>query len=679
MDLRWNPVSRDSRKDVRVILHPTAGIWDVRRGLDPGSDDSVDVSEFVTQGNHTAFDANITLNFNRELFGTNQPKPNQVLEIQYWQNGEWKPIWLGIIDAISAFTLQRGERSMQLIAKTRDQQDIWRNTKRITPLFPQLTNLTYIIQRVARSASMKGDEIVLPNSAFTTAHSSTQLADMNAWDMIVQMGIPLGWTPFIDTMGRLRVADRTLQNRTADIQLEDGRLLKVGGQRQRPPKSRVRVNWLNPTMKKQLRQGQMLSTETITLGWFLPVFWKHVYWSTDKTQRAEGTYPVIKQSCNSPWSPRFVRETYIQQTQVGGKWSFTNIQLAAMATLIATNYVAHMVPDPVAALGGGATVPQTPGSGSFWQWVSQASILYVLSCVGTGVYEVWGMPFDWVHARNTSEAFDSSVPEWVDNTVDIDSDFIANEEHAKAVAIRELIYQAREANKWGITIVDDPRIEYGDILEFVDGNQLYVEDFSRSLERGSEATLDVKGFLIPVTNPAGQGSFGGDIPPVIPGGGGGDPGGGGGGGEEGGGGESGGGGTKNYQWDWHDQTPEAPPPHAPDPSGPQSMGAWQDYFFQITGQKIGDPANDFNAVLMDLVSKGAKVNPGENEKPQTSWAFHGLAVMVSGGEARGRIWLPTAESYIGAGKVWWTHEMQVIRDAPAKTVASKRKLKPPVR
>ena len=672
MDLRWKPTPRDSRKDVRVILHPTAAIWDVRRGLDPGSDDSVDLSEFVTQGNHSAFDANVTLNFNRELFGLNQPKPNQVLEIQYWQSNEWKPVWLGIVDAISQFTLQRGERSMQLIAKTRDQQDIWRNTKRITPLFPQLTNLTYIIQRIARSAGMKGDEIALPNSAFTTAHSNTQLADMNAWDMVTQTCLPLGWTPFIDGLGRLRVADRGLQNRTADIQLEDERIIKVGGQRQRPPKSRVRVNWLNPTMKKHLKQGQLLKSEVITLGWFIPVFWRHGYFSEDQTQRAEGTYMKPNPSCNSPWSPRFVRETYLQQTQNKYKLSFTNLQTVAVIALIAGwNQAIRAGAIPVVGQTGGSRVVE-----SFFQ----ASFCYLMMCVGTGTYEIWGQPFDWVHARNTSEAFDSSVPEWVDNTVDIDSDFVANEEHAKAVAIRELIYQAREANKWSITIVDDPRIEYGDILQFVDGNQLYVEDFSRSLERGGEATLDVKGFLIPKTNPAGQGSFGGDIPPVTPGGGGGDSGGGGGGGEEGGGGgESGGGGTKNYLWDWHDQTPEAPPPHAPDSGGPQSMDAWRDYFFQISGQTIGTPANDFNAVLMGLVSQGCKTNPAPDEKPQASWPFHGLAIMVSGGEARGRIWLPTSESYVGGGNVWWTHEMQVIRDAPAVVRAPKRKLKPPVR
>ena len=50
MDGRWRPTSRDSKKDVRVILHPTAAIHEVRRGQTPASDDSIDLSQFVTQG-----------------------------------------------------------------------------------------------------------------------------------------------------------------------------------------------------------------------------------------------------------------------------------------------------------------------------------------------------------------------------------------------------------------------------------------------------------------------------------------------------------------------------------------------------------------------------------------------------------------------------------------------------
>jgi hypothetical protein len=522
MDGRWRAVSRDSKRDLKVLLHRTAAIEDVRRGVDTGSDDVIDLSPYVTMGSQTAFDTSLTLKFNRELFGDQQPATNQILEIQFFQDDWWMPIWIGIVDSINSFTLQRGERSMQLIAKTREQQDIWKRVKRVTPLFPIMTNLSYMAQRIARAVGLKGDEIAIPPSAFMTAHTNTQLADMNAWDMLEQIFLPMGWTPFIDCVGRLRAANRDLQGRRPDILLEDDRLVKVGGQRQRPPVSRVKVMWLNPELKMYKKMDQCLgSPVTITLGWFIP-YWKRTVWySEDHTLRAVPESTRINWETSSSvnefakkWLKfDFVEEKWIAQAENKGKLSFRNYQAivagTAFALMIAkigarSDNVAGLITAPPPT--GVTAVPSPPGTvlrtvpaatGSILEAVLTGVWATMAMTIGTGTYEIWGTPFDWVHARNTSEAFDSSVPLWVDNPKEIESDFVVNEEHAKALAIRELIYEARSVNKWSVTLVDDPRIEYGDILQFVDGNQLFVEDFSRSVERGSEATLDVKGFLIP--------------------------------------------------------------------------------------------------------------------------------------------------------------------------------------
>jgi len=143
------------------------------------------------------------------------------------------------------------------------------------------------------------------------------------------------------------------------------------------------------------------------------------------------------------------------------------------------------------------------------------------------------------------------------------------------------------------------------------------------------------------------------------------------GGSGGGPGEPGSGGdqTKHYLWTWKDQVQDAPPPQSPNPGGPQSMQAWYDYFWSITGQEIDTPADDFNDVLMVLVNGGAHVNPAQNEKPQADWPYYGLMIMVSGGEARGRIWLPTLTTNAASGG-WYTHEMQVIKDDPSGGAAN---------
>lgn len=646
MDFRWREVSRDSQKDVRVILHPTAAIYEVRRGLDPGSDDSVDLSPYVTQGTQTAFGATVTLSFNRELFGTNQPKPNQVLEVQLWQDGVWKPCWLGIVDSISAFTLQRGERSLQLSAKSRDSQDIWRTTQRVTPLFPQMTDLTYIIQRIARMAGMQHDEIALPRSAYTTSHSNTQLAEMNAWDMVKAVAMAMGWSPFIDSVGRLRMADRTLQGRQPDVILTDARLVRVGGQRQRSPKSRVRVLWLNPLMKKHVEQGQILNTLEYTLGWWLPWWDKTVFFSEDETQRAINTYMKPNPSMNVAWLPHFIKdgpEQYTQQTETKGKIHFVNLRFVPTIVTLVGMWITAVRARSDSVIGGpgsvvipgGEILPSTTNptfartvpsqTGSILEAAFQGTFIFLMLCVGTGKYEIWGQPFHWAHARNISEAFDSSVPTWVDNSEDIECDFVMNEEHAKTMAVRELIYMSRETNKWSVTIVDDPRIEYGDILQFTDGSQLYVEDFSRKLERGSEATLDISGFYVGSAIGIGK-NIVGSVPPAI---------------------EAGGGETPpgvgippsgSFVWAWK-PLPGSPPVDSPYGSGPQDEAAYKTYFWGLIGKTEGEAAGDWEAVL---TASGIPNGLDSGVQPTDSMPFYALTQQIGGGGVRGRLFLPTS-------------------------------------
>ena len=120
-----------------------------------------------------------------------------------------------------------------------------------------------------------------------------------------------------------------------------------------------------------------------------------------------------------------------------------------------------------------------------------------------------------------------------------------------------------------------------------------------------------------------------------------------------------------FIWDWKDQVEGAPAPDAPgDQSGApgNTLGEWETYFFGLIHKTKGAPANDYEAVLQELINQGAKVNPAKGEIPTVSWPFYGLAIMVSG-TPRGRIWLPTSETNVAAGG-WYSHEIQVIKDAP---------------
>ena len=125
---------------------------------------------------------------------------------------------------------------------------------------------------------------------------------------------------------------------------------------------------------------------------------------------------------------------------------------------------------------------------------AEVAILLTMMSLGTGHYEIWGVPYDYIHARNTTEAYNPAAPSWMDLEERIENDFVTDEAHARMIATRLLLYRIAAASSWGAQIVDDPRIEVGDILQLPDNSRLFVTGYSRDLSRGSAATLDVQGF-----------------------------------------------------------------------------------------------------------------------------------------------------------------------------------------
>jgi len=482
----------------------------------------------MESGTQTAFDCTIVLKWNYELFGTkNQPRPNQVLEVQSLQNGQFQPLWIGIVDAITSYTISRGERSMQLTARTRDSLDIFREAKRVTPLFPMMTDIGYIVQRIALNVGLDDDEILIPMTSITTSHTNTQLADMSAWEMLEAVLLPAGRTPFVDALGRLRAAPRTLMGVHPDLTLPPEAVKRVQAQRQRAPTSRVRVRWLDPVLQKNRQQGRRLKSFDVTFGWYLPYWKKMVFFSDDETQRAEDTKLVKVLSVNQFMGksvPGLVKEEYKQIAPNKGQLVLHNEIVFAMAVgLITAQALASKVPDgvvtphhhlvegsdPVTGFGQtGAAIfdgpQQTKPVGRTAEWGAALAWIYFTMFIGNGQYEIWGKPYEWMHARNTTEAFDISVPRWIDNPEDIDTDFVMDEAHAQAIAVRELVFRSWSANKWTVDILDDPRIEFGDIVEFPDGSKVYVEDYSRQLGRGEEAIMSLSGFLLAGTGAIGQ-------------------------------------------------------------------------------------------------------------------------------------------------------------------------------
>lgn len=484
MDMSWQPYTQDNVRAAQVWHHPSATPLQM---IMETHADGVNLTVFASRITHSAGEASVTLNWHQELNGSAQPQPGTLLEIRL--NGQL--LWWGVIEALNDYRLSSGTRTLTLTARSRDASPLWREVRRISSLYPVATPLSVIARDIALSLGLTEGEITMGDTSATTVHTNTQLADLSAWEMLEKIWNPLGLSPFMDARGRLKTISRDI-TRPADIELTAERIISVGAAKSRPSLTAVRVKWLDPHLTKVSQQAQMLANATITAGYFQIRQKKNVQFSNDGTQRAENTYLVVRQSANSSLVP-VCEETYSQKTQTSGEILLkTSMWVPALITAsMGAMVAAASIPD---ATTGGPGAGETIPVGRKVQVAAEITVLLVMASIGTGMYEVWGTPYDYVHARNTTEAYDDSAPDWLGNEVEIENDFVMDEPMAQAYAVRELLHQARAAASYQAVIVDDPRIEPGDILQLPDTSRLYVTGYRRDLSPGAPATLEVEGF-----------------------------------------------------------------------------------------------------------------------------------------------------------------------------------------
>lgn len=484
MDMRFSAAtSLDDERTVAVMVYPVGTpIADVAAGTAPSP---LDLSPYATRVQQSTGELTVSLAWHHELYGATQPVPGQVLAV--FVDGAL--LAATVIESLNDYRLAPGERRMTLTARSPESFAVWREVKRVTDIYPLGTRIDQIARDIALDVGLAPAEIALPPILYAVPHSNLQLADLTAWDMLETLLLPAGLAPWIDGCGRLRAMSRDLA-RGADVALTDDRLVAVTRGRAAVPLSSLRLAWQDPDFTEVVQQDQSLASANITAGFFQMRQEQDVYWSDDRTQRARNTRLVIKQSANSGLFP-VCSEDYSATAHTGGR---ITLETAAwvpglMGVFLATK-AAGLIPDIAPPFGG----PTTP-VGKAVHAALELSVLLTMASIGTGSYEVWGTPYDYVHARHTTEAYDSAAPAWLDKVESIESDLVQNDAHAQAFAARELIYRAHAAQRYGVTIVDDLRLEPGDILALPDGSRLYVTGLSRNLARDAPACLEVEGFV----------------------------------------------------------------------------------------------------------------------------------------------------------------------------------------
>lgn len=483
MDERFQPTAQDAEREVALMLYPAGTDFAaVRNGTASGA---VDLAPYASRIEQRPDQLTLTLAWHLELYSVAEPQPGRLVSVQL----DGVLLWLGLIESRHEYRIEPGTRTMSLTARRRDATPKWRSVRRVTDLYPMGTSLDTILRDVAASLGIEGDAVQLPPMGYAVAQSNLQLADMTGWEMLESLMLPAGFSPFVDGQGRLRAMSREIAQRAADVSLAAGRIAAVTGSRARPAVSALRLKWLDPNLTEVAQAERALASANITAGFFQVRQQQAVYWSDDRTQRARGTHLIVKQSANSGLI-KVCDEDYRETAHTGGKVVLeTASWVPGLIGVFVAVKAAGALPDIAPPFGG----PTTP-IGKMVHAALELSVLLVMASIGTGSYEIWGTPYDYVHARNTTEAFDAAAAEWAEAVEELSSDLILSEPHAQAVAARELIYRVRSASAYGVTIVDDPRIEPGDLMRLPDGSRLYVTGYRRLLHRDAPAVLEVEGF-----------------------------------------------------------------------------------------------------------------------------------------------------------------------------------------
>jgi hypothetical protein len=473
------PVPNDSIRVVKLLLYASATPLQIIQGTATGA---LDLSPYVIKMTQKPRQLDFTLSWHSELFGL-LPLPGNLVVV----NLGTQLLWTGVAEEVANYQSERGTRELAITARTRDGNALWRTSPRVSGIYPEGTQLTFIAQQLCSAIGLAPAEMALPAVSAYTVHSNTQMANLSIWDMLTTLYQSVGYQPYVDGYGKIKCISRDTQ-RTADLTITSDRVIAITGSYSKRQKTAVRIKWLDPNLTQVIQPAQSLATASLTAGFFQPTVEKDVAFSTDGTQAALNTYLVIKQSCNSGLLP-VATEGYVQLTPTLGHITLTNtyFTLIFLVVDLAGILAASYIPDEVAF---GFTIP----IGRIVQGLLLFAAMLVMSSIGTGSYEIWGQPYSWVHQMNTTEAYDFTAPAWQEAITEIENDFVMSEAMSEAFATRELLYEVQSAVSYGAQIVDDPRIEVGDILALPDGSQIYVTDYERDLTRGAAAILGITGF-----------------------------------------------------------------------------------------------------------------------------------------------------------------------------------------
>lgn len=415
---------------------------------------------------------------------------------------EWVPVFTG------TFRGRPGDdpgtpadQTEGLTAVAFGREERYLNLQVTTTAFDSGTDVGEMAAVVAQNHMGLGqDEILFGVQDFIAPHEVNQIVEINALQSLWELFFPVGKKPKFDSIGRLRAVDVRFDKPPVRVYSSGNLMVR----RLSAAPNDVEVNnsvvlrGMNSEMTKSVQDGRLLTEVGATTGFFDSSFDERIYYSQDRTQRAQETFLVTRKRIQ--WS----EASWVEVDEFSGVLSIDTKYLRNARVIIFITYLVTMI--AVSALdfimfAGGTTVANAPVPGLgitvatlreilfVLSQVALAGLLWAMQFVGRGQYEIHGKPFEFVYqqlaVRHQLVGLDPEEVREIEFRNDMIDDLLELDARAKELLRRELV----KNQLYAVELLDDPLLEVDDVIETADGDRFYIVSTERSVKDSEEPIL----------------------------------------------------------------------------------------------------------------------------------------------------------------------------------------------
>ncbi len=419
----------------------------------------------------------------------------------------WVNTFTGMVQGQIGWRKSRRSKSLEakITVYSRENNQSWKRRSITSKQYSAGTEIGVVLRDVCtRFMGLTEQEIRIPSTlGLQFKHQVNQLVQVAPWEGISSILEAIGAVPYFDGDGRLSCFTKNLAAPESRRLTDWTRILDYEvPEYNQEAINKIRVIFLDSKLEEIEGTHQVLGSANATAGFFMPAIKLDCWWGEDHKQRAKNTTMIVKQSVvtkigrlasGGNFGLEWAEEAYTQVDDFHGRITITVPwwSPAMFGTALVEYMVAAYIGDVSLPLGG-YTIPV----GRLSQSLTLVQILSMMMCIGTGQYEIWGTPYDFVYLEKQSIAVECDLEYWQENERVIKNDFLGTQEQADAIALLELIWEISKCFPRKLLIQNDPALEVGDSIRLPDGLKFFITGMSKSISRGAVPLLSLDGFKV---------------------------------------------------------------------------------------------------------------------------------------------------------------------------------------